>query len=53
MVPIRPSTARSVIAQLQAKTSVMGLPVGATVQFRYRSVIKGGASDGARRSRWS
>ena len=30
---------------LQAKTTVTGLPVGTTVQFRYRSVIKGGASD--------
>jgi hypothetical protein len=30
---------------LQAKTAVTGLPVGTTVQFRYRSVIKGGASD--------
>ena len=30
---------------LQAKTSVTGLPVGTTAQFRYRSVIKGGASD--------
>ncbi len=30
---------------LQARTTVTGLPVGTTVQFRYRSVIKGGASD--------
>ncbi len=30
---------------LQAKATVTGLPVGTTVQFRYRSVIKGGASD--------
>jgi hypothetical protein len=30
---------------LQAKTTVTGLPAGTTVQFRYRSVIKGGASD--------
>ena len=30
---------------LQAKATVAGLPVGTTVQFRYRSVIKGGASD--------
>jgi hypothetical protein len=30
---------------LQAKATVTGLPSGTTVQFRYRSVIKGGASD--------
>jgi hypothetical protein len=30
---------------LQAKTTVTGLPSATTVQFRYRSVIKGGASD--------
>ncbi len=30
---------------LQAKTTVAGLPSGTTVQFRYRTVIKGGASD--------
>ena len=30
---------------LQAKTTVTGLPSGTTVQFRYRSVIKGGAGD--------
>jgi hypothetical protein len=30
---------------LQAKTTVTGLSAGTTVQFRYRSVIKGGASD--------
>jgi hypothetical protein len=30
---------------LQAKTTVTGLPAGTTVQFRHRSVIKGGASD--------
>jgi hypothetical protein len=30
---------------LQAKTTITGLPSGTTVQFRYRSVIKGGASD--------
>ena len=30
---------------LQAKTSVTGLPVGTTAQFRYRSIIKGGAGD--------
>ncbi len=30
---------------LQAKTTVTGLPSGTTVQFRFRSVIKGGASD--------
>jgi hypothetical protein len=30
---------------LQAKTTVTGLASGTTVQFRFRSVIKGGASD--------
>ena len=30
---------------LQAKTSVAGLPSGTAVQFRFRSVVKGGASD--------
>ncbi|HEX8794398.1 MAG TPA: fibronectin type III domain-containing protein [Polyangiaceae bacterium] len=30
---------------LQAKTTVTGLPSGTTVQFRFRSVSKGGASD--------
>lgn len=30
---------------LQAKTAISGLPVGTTVQFRYRSVTKTGASD--------
>ena len=30
---------------LQAKTTLTGLSAGTTVQFRYRSVIKGGASD--------
>lgn len=30
---------------LQAKATVTGLPSATTVQFRYRSVIKGGASD--------
>jgi hypothetical protein len=30
---------------LQARTSITGLPVGTTVQFRYRSVTKTGASD--------
>jgi len=30
---------------LQAKTSVSGLPVGTSVQFRYRAVTKTGAAD--------
>ena len=30
---------------LQAKTTVTGLPVGTTVQFRYRGVTKSGAAD--------
>jgi hypothetical protein len=30
---------------LQAKTTVSGLPVGTTVQFRYRGVTKTGAAD--------
>jgi hypothetical protein len=30
---------------LQAKATVTGLPAGTSVQFRYRSVIKGGAAD--------
>jgi hypothetical protein len=30
---------------LQAKTTVTGLVSGTTVQFRYRSIIKGGAND--------
>jgi len=30
---------------LQAKTTVTGLSAGTTIQFRYRSVLKGGASD--------
>ena len=30
---------------LQAKTSIAGLAVGSTVQFRYRAVLKGGEGD--------
>ena len=30
---------------LQARTTLTGLPVGTTAQFRYRPVIKGGAGD--------
>jgi hypothetical protein len=30
---------------LQARATITGLPAGTSVQFRYRSVIKGGASD--------
>ncbi len=30
---------------LQSKATLTGLPAGTTVQFRYRSVIKGGAAD--------
>lgn len=30
---------------LQAKTTISGLPVGTSVQFRYRGVTKSGAAD--------
>jgi hypothetical protein len=30
---------------MQAKTTITGLQAGSTVQFRYRSVTKTGASD--------
>jgi hypothetical protein len=30
---------------LQAKTTITGLPAGTAAQFRFRSIIKGGASD--------
>jgi hypothetical protein len=35
----------AVLPTLQAKTQITGLPVATTVQFRFRSVTKAGASD--------